>query len=256
MATQTPKGYPYPQDSDGTDVPFDVSELALAVDSSPGVSSFTQSEINALGIGEKWAGRVVWNETTATLQFSNGSIFADFDSLSPLADSDPLAVAASASSGTNEVASRSDHVHEISSSLMTLGEWTENTNPTFLGIDIGNGYISERYAKIGRLVVANLWVRWGTTTTTYGQYLRWTPTIGVRHRGAAPTFSALGSAEAWDDSAADAFAAFCYYNEAASTIYFAHTDDSVSEDFWFQTNPFSWGSSDSLGACVFYESAS
>ena len=75
----TTKGYPYPQGSDAVDVPGDIQALADAVDASPGVTSYTSTQIAALTAGEKWAGRVIWNSTAGKLQVSNGSTFADVD---------------------------------------------------------------------------------------------------------------------------------------------------------------------------------
>lgn len=76
MASTT-KGYPYPSPTDATDVPYDIQQLADAVDASPGVSSLSQTQINALSSAQKWAGRIVWNQTTSTLQRCNGSTFVD-----------------------------------------------------------------------------------------------------------------------------------------------------------------------------------
>lgn len=73
----TTKGYPYPIDTDSADVPSDVQLLAEAVDASPGIASLTQTQIDALSAGMKWAGRVVWNQTTNKLQQSNGSSWSN-----------------------------------------------------------------------------------------------------------------------------------------------------------------------------------
>lgn len=111
MTTETAKGYPYPQDTDPADVPADIGALATAVDETPGIASLTQTEINALAVGDKWAGRVVWNETTSSLQVSNGSTFSDISSVA--SNSTPSATAATGSAGTASDVSRSDHVHAI-----------------------------------------------------------------------------------------------------------------------------------------------
>lgn len=73
----TTKGFPYPIDTDAADVPSDVQLLAEAVDAAPGIASLTQAQIDALSATQKWAGRVVWNQTSNKLQRSNGSTFAD-----------------------------------------------------------------------------------------------------------------------------------------------------------------------------------
>lgn len=73
----TTKGYPYPEDTDPADVPADVQLLAEAVDAAPGIASLTQAQINALGVAAKWAGRIVWNQTTGKLQRCDGSTWVD-----------------------------------------------------------------------------------------------------------------------------------------------------------------------------------
>lgn len=106
----TTKGFPYPIDSDEADVPSDVQLLAEAVDTSPGIASLTQSQIDALPAGQKWAGRVVWNQTANRLQQSSGSTFSDLGSPLSSATPQPLGTAAAGSSTT---VSREDHIHAL-----------------------------------------------------------------------------------------------------------------------------------------------
>lgn len=77
MAINTSKGYPYPEDTDAADVPSDVQALAEAVDASPGIASLSQAQIDALSAGQRWAGRIVWNQTANKLQRSDGSTWTD-----------------------------------------------------------------------------------------------------------------------------------------------------------------------------------
>jgi hypothetical protein len=73
MMATTDLGYPYYA---GTDSPAGHTQqqaLAEAVDAMPGISSLTGTEIAALAGAELRAGRVVWNETTGTLQRSDGA---------------------------------------------------------------------------------------------------------------------------------------------------------------------------------------
>ena len=107
----TTKGYPYPIDTDQADVPSDVQLLAEAVDGSPGVSSLTQTQINALTVAEKWAGRIVWNQTTSKHQRSDGSAFSDLPSA--LSTATPGATSSTGAAGTSGDASRADHVHAL-----------------------------------------------------------------------------------------------------------------------------------------------
>lgn len=73
----TTKGFPYPIDTDAADVPGDVQLLAEAVDTAPGITSLTQAQIDALSAAQKWAGRIVWNQTANKHQKSDGASFSD-----------------------------------------------------------------------------------------------------------------------------------------------------------------------------------
>lgn len=106
----TTKGFPYPIDTDAADVPSDVQLLAEAVDAAPGIASLTQAQIDALSAVQKWAGRVVWNQTANRLQQSNGSTFSDLGS--PLSSATPQPLG-SASAGTSTTVSREDHIHAL-----------------------------------------------------------------------------------------------------------------------------------------------
>lgn len=84
MADTTTRGFPYPEGTDAVDVAGDIQTLAEAVDTMPGVQSFTGSQIAGLSSGAKWAGRVVWNSTTGRLQVSDGSTFTDVSTTSAI----------------------------------------------------------------------------------------------------------------------------------------------------------------------------
>lgn len=106
----TTKGFPYPIDTDAADIPSDVQLLAEAVDAAPGIASLTQAQIDALSAAQKWAGRIVWNQTANRHERSNGSTF---EPLTELASTTPASTAAAGSAGTATTASRSDHAHAL-----------------------------------------------------------------------------------------------------------------------------------------------
>lgn len=108
----TTKGFPYPIDSDDADVPADVQLLAEAIDAAPGIASLSATQIAALSVAEKWAGRIVWNQTTNRLQQSNGSSFTDLGS--PLSTITPQHLG-TAAVGTSTTVSREDHIHAMPS---------------------------------------------------------------------------------------------------------------------------------------------
>lgn len=112
----TTKGFPYPIDTDAADVPSDVQLLAEAIDAAPGIASLTQAQIDALSATQKWAGRIVWNQTTSKLQRSDGSTFSDIAQVSqiPLTSSaTPASTAATGSAGSSADVSKSDHAHAL-----------------------------------------------------------------------------------------------------------------------------------------------
>ncbi len=76
--TTTGKGYPYPTPTDDVDVPGDIQALSQAIDAAPGITSLTQTQINGLSVGEKWAGRLVWNSTAMRLEVCDGSTITAF----------------------------------------------------------------------------------------------------------------------------------------------------------------------------------
>lgn len=112
MTLYTALGVPYFEDTDQPAGFTQQQALAEFLDANPGIGSFTQTQINAFTTAEKRAGRVVWNQTTQTLQRSDGSTFADVGS--PLSSLSPQALG-SATAGTSTSVSREDHVHPLPS---------------------------------------------------------------------------------------------------------------------------------------------
>jgi hypothetical protein len=143
----TAKGFPYPEGTDAVDVAGDIQALAEAVDDMPGVQSYTATEITNLTAGEKWAGRIVWNSTAATLQVSNGSTFSDVDSTS-LSDVNPAALGVAAP-GASANASRSDHVHTMPTAANV------GAAPTSRSISAGNGLTGGGDLSANRTLSAN-----------------------------------------------------------------------------------------------------
>lgn len=85
----TTKGFPYPIDTDAADVPSDVQLLAEAVDASPGIASLSQAQIDALTVAQKWAGRIVWNQTTNKHQRSTGSSWVNLGNATFVQSTEP-----------------------------------------------------------------------------------------------------------------------------------------------------------------------
>ena len=148
MADTTTKGFPYPEGPDPVDVAGDIQALAEAVDDMPGVQSYTGAEIAALAVGEKWAGRVVWNSTAGKLQVSNGSTFSDVDTSVALSSSTPQTLG-TAAAGASTSASRADHVHPMPTASDVGAPATSVT------ISAGNGLTGGGDLSTNRTLSAN-----------------------------------------------------------------------------------------------------
>lgn len=149
----TTKGFPYPIDTDAADVPSDVQLLAEAIDANPGIASLSQSQIDALSSAQKWAGRVVWNQTANKLQRSDGSTFADVPTTADVAvlSSDTPAATGTAAAGSGLTASRSDHVHGLGSSPALTGTPTAPT----AAADTNSTQVASTAFVVGQAGVAN-----------------------------------------------------------------------------------------------------
>ena len=73
---------PYPTATDANNVPADILAVVTALDAGSYNKRLSQAQIGALPAGQKPAGTVVYNQTTLTLQVSDGVNFADLVSSS------------------------------------------------------------------------------------------------------------------------------------------------------------------------------
>ncbi len=130
MPDTTTKGFPFPEGPDDVDVAGDVQTLAEYVDTLPGIASLTSAQLSALTAPEKWAGRLVWNSTTARYQFSNGSTFADLR--------EPVVIAVTVSgeandltTGTAKATFRLPYAMTLTGVRASLSTASTSGNPTF-----------------------------------------------------------------------------------------------------------------------------
>lgn len=193
--TTTSKGYPYPIDTDSADVPSDVQALAEAVDAAPGVSSLTQTQIDALTAGQKWAGRIIWNQTTSKLQRSNGSAFTDIPTVADVAvlTSDTPQATGTAAVGTGATAARSDHVHALATSPALSGTPTAAT----AAADTNTTQLATTAFVIGQAGTANPPMDGTAATGTSLRYARQDhvhPSDNTKAPVASPTFTGTPAA--------------------------------------------------------------
>lgn len=178
----TTKGYPYPQDADPADVPADVQLLAEAVDATPGIASLTQAQIDALGVAAKWAGRIVWNQTTGRLQRCDGSTWVDLvltndgrltDTRTPTAHASSHAAA-----GSDPLILAQSQITNLTSDLAAKAPSASPTftgNPTLSGYGAivattGNstGYLTHQYLATNGHDAIGLGLNWKRTDSTTG----------------------------------------------------------------------------------------
>ena len=108
----TPKGYTYPAGTDpAADLDTHIQTLAQDVDEAPGIRPMTTATRDALPAGQKWTGRVIWNDTNSRLEQWNGAQWQAVVGTFTLADAAPPAIADAGSVGVSTDAAREDHTH-------------------------------------------------------------------------------------------------------------------------------------------------
>lgn len=123
--------------------------------------------------------------------------------------------------------------------------WTASTNPS-----LGNGTLNGRYFKLGRLVVAEVTLFPGSTTT-YGSG-SWAFSLPVT--SATKSTTSLALARMFDTSASANYPGAGQIGSNDTSVRFiapAGNTANVSG-----TSPFTWAAGDELRLCMVYESAS
>lgn len=139
------------------------------------------------------------------------------------------------------------------SELNTLsGAWTSYT-PTVGGSwALGNGTISGNYKKIGRLVVCEMVVTWGSTSTFGASGLTLTlPFQALRG-------NALGKAK-FTDTGTAGYQGVCWTTAASTTLgLYVYTTGGTyaGESSIVTTAPHTWASTDIVNCTIAYESTS
>ena len=135
------------------------------------------------------------------------------------------------------------------------GAWTSYT-PTWTGLTVGNATQDSRYIKAGRLVVMQMKLTFGSTTSVTG-----TPefTVPVALDGSYTAFSPVGNAHYLDSSADNGFfsnlvpnvgltGVRCFVTLTSGTHAQAQNVSSIV--------PFTWAVSDVMQGLLVYEAAS
>jgi hypothetical protein len=125
--------------------------------------------------------------------------------------------------------------------------WTGTTNPV-----IGNGTIKGRYARIQKIVVAQMWIQTGTTTT-YGTG-KYAFSLPVTAAATLDSYPAIGDAYVTDSSASSVWACVAHVINSGTTTFGIKFTGAGFGDVT-NTAPFTFAVGDQITANIIYEGA-
>jgi len=139
----------------------------------------------------------------------------------------------------------------------TGSSWVgQSYTPTLTGLTLGNGTMSARYMQIGKRVFGDLIIVFGTTTTVTGS-VSFTLPVTANSFYNSMTHMPFGECSLVDEGTAIYKATLDANSSTTSATIYVHvasgtylTDTTISS-----TVPFTWGSSDKIGAAFSYEVA-
>lgn len=187
-----------------------------------------------------------WTTNEVLLSDDLNDTVNDKISVSALGTALPVDVyTTAASAGTATTVSRSDHRHTLSSSL-GLGGWTAASPATFYNLTLGSGTANQRYTQVGKIVFAQLYLRFNSTTVS-GEFA-WILPVGMN---TTFTNQVIGQAVAQDNDTSNYYTATCLANTNPDRCYF-HFNASPATRF-NATTPITWANSDWIYVGVTYE---
>lgn len=139
---------------------------------------------------------------------------------------------------------------------VTVGAWDTYT-PTVTNWVIGNGTMVGRWAKFGRMVIAEIRVTFGSTSTFSSNPIFTLPVARVATTNIS--FESVGLAMARDDSTGNPVSGFTRMYNTDSTIQPSFVETASAFGYLqvaTPTLPFTWTTSDELTMQAIYEAAS
>jgi hypothetical protein len=138
-----------------------------------------------------------------------------------------------------------------------LGGASTTWTPTWTGLTIGNGTLSANYFRIGKLIVAKIHLKFGTTTTVSGNVQFTLPVTGATSMSTLE-WNRIGIASLTDEGTA-VFDGSVHTNSSATTasIYVSNaagTNVTLSNGLG-GTVPHTWASTDKISLIILYEAA-
>ena len=212
MADTTPIfGFPFPEDTDPTDVPGDMEALALAIE--------TDLDTVSDGLAAHLADTTDAHDASAISITALAGIVA-----------------------TNVQAALAELIAEAFP--VGWGAWTAYT-PTFSGT-LGNGTLTGKYVKIGRLVHFAISFTWGSTTS-HG--------AGAAHQYGLPVTATSGTYVIGGARIVDASPSAQYFRCVFVNSTTAVAMASEAAQFVTNATPMTWATGDTLTITGSYESA-
>ncbi len=127
-----------------------------------------------------------------------------------------------------------------------FGTFTDySSSVVFTNLTKGNGTVNAKYLKVGRLVIYQGYLLWGSTTSATSS----TTSVSLPFNATQPFFP--GAAQYGDSGTRD-FVGVHVINSAGTKIDFLHTESGGLGGV-NSTNPFTWTTLDRLGWSVMYE---
>jgi len=140
-----------------------------------------------------------------------------------------------------------DNLNYLKTNASLEGTWT----PTLTNITLGNGSVTARYVKVGKLVFFTIVLTWGTTTSASGTFTFTTPfTAAIGGGMPAATGYAL-------DAGSASYPVIGELNDTTHVraLCINASGTYATRDFVNATAPFTWGSTDELRLEGVFEAA-
>lgn len=134
---------------------------------------------------------------------------------------------------------------EIDALFATGGAWT-SYSPTWTNLSVGNGTVVANYLKIGKLVVGEVILVWGSTTSISSSGVLFTLPA---NNGALTSAETLGTVGMLDASAASKYSGLAFVNSSTTGVIYGTASPNVLIS---ATSPFVWTTSDALTVRLSY----
>jgi hypothetical protein len=147
-------------------------------------------------------------------------------------------------------------MYDGSDIVFVLGGPWASWSPTWTNLTVGNGTVTGKFAKIGKIISCRLAIVFGSTTSVSGDIIFSLPVTRATNAGTA-SLTPQGQARAFDTSATSvALGDVLNLTTTTSAIRFQSASGSfVVQALGSSTVPFTWATGDEIAAQFCYEAA-